>query len=181
MANFLFLSIETINPAHKRRSLVTRACLSQCMEAETHLSPDEIYLMVADWNIPSTSKVGEQYSTNDCISAAVSNIDFEPISRMLISAHLHPVALSRPSRASVHTRPPETGSGRTEPAGRAVAGSRPSYPSHIRVQAGGNTGRRRPEVSLPRSSRRGAGVGLRRPEPDGQSITNPNQGLKGLV
>ena len=57
---------------------------------EAHLSddlvPDEIYLMVAGWNTP-TSEVGEEDSTHDCISAAASNINFEPIRRMLTSAH----------------------------------------------------------------------------------------------
>ena len=61
---------------------------------EAHFSddlvPDEIYLLVADWNTPSTSKVGEQDSTNDCTSVAVSNIVFEPIRRMLTSAHPPP-------------------------------------------------------------------------------------------
>ena len=64
---------------------------SSPLQKETHISddlvPDEIYLMVADWNTPSISKVGEQDSTNDRTSAALSNINFDPIRRMLISAH----------------------------------------------------------------------------------------------
>ena len=45
-----------------------------------------------------------------------------------------PLSPSRPSRTCVRVGPPATGSGPTRPAGLAVAGRRPSYPSRIRVE-----------------------------------------------
>ena len=59
------------------------------------LVPDEIYLMVAEWDTPATCELGEPGSTtqthtiftNDCIPAAASNIDFEPSRRTLTSGH----------------------------------------------------------------------------------------------
>ena len=89
---FPSLSIETIN----QESL---PCVESSLEPVYVSSPshkevdhlqDEIYLLVADWNTPSTSKESEQYSTNDCISATVSIIDFEPSRRILTSAYPPP-------------------------------------------------------------------------------------------
>ena len=53
-------------------------------------APDEIVLMVAEWDTPANSKVRGPCSTEDCFQAAVSNIDFEPSRRMLTSAHPPP-------------------------------------------------------------------------------------------
>ena len=52
--------------------------------------PDEMILMVAGWDTPANSEVNGLRSTEDCIPAAVSNIDFEPSRRMLTSAHPPP-------------------------------------------------------------------------------------------
>ena len=51
-----------------------------------------------------------------------------------------PLSPSRPSRACVRVRPPATGSGPTRPAGLAVAGRRPSYPSSIQVERAATRG-----------------------------------------
>ena len=62
------------------------------------LVPDEIYLMVAEWDTPATCEMGESgsttqkhtTSTNNSIPAAASNIDFEPSRRTLTSGHPPP-------------------------------------------------------------------------------------------
>ena len=62
------------------------------------LVPDEIYLMVAEWDTPANCEMGESgsttqtqtTSTNYCIPAAASNIDFEPSRRTLTSGHPPP-------------------------------------------------------------------------------------------
>ena len=94
--NFPSLSVETTNQESfscDESSLEPVYGISPSHK-EVHLSddlvPDEIYLMLVDWNTPSTSKVGEQYSTNDCISATENYVDFEPSRRMLTSAHRPP-------------------------------------------------------------------------------------------
>ena len=51
-----------------------------------------------------------------------------------------PLSPSRRSRTCVRVGPPATGSGPTRPAGRAVAGRRPSYPSRIRVERAATRG-----------------------------------------
>ena len=51
-----------------------------------------------------------------------------------------PLSPSRPSRTCVRVGPPATGSGPTRPAGLAVAGRRPSYPSRIRVERAATRG-----------------------------------------
>ena len=90
--NFRSLSIETINQESLPcdESSLEPVYGSSPPHKEEHLSPDEIYLMVAGWNTPSTGEVGEQDSTNDCISATVINIDFEPIHQLPTSAHPPP-------------------------------------------------------------------------------------------
>ena len=51
-----------------------------------------------------------------------------------------PLSPSRPSRTCVRVGPPATGSGPTRPAGLAVAGRRPSYPSRVRVERAATRG-----------------------------------------
>ena len=65
--------------------------------------PDEIVLMVAEWDTPATSEVRGLSSTEDCIPSAVSNIDFEPSRRMLTSAHPPP-----PSKFRMATKKSKT-------------------------------------------------------------------------
>ena len=96
-----------------------------------------------------------------------------------------PFSPSRPSRTFVRVGPPATVLGPTRPAGHAVAGCRPSYPSRIRVTRAATLRRRRPGGPLPRRRpggplprRRGAGIRLRgRPEPTSPSITEERAGV----
>ena len=94
--NFPSLYIETINQESLSCDEISLEPVYGISPShkEAHLSddlvPDEIYLMLVDWNTPSTRDVDEQYSTNDCIPATVSNIDFEPSRRMLTSTHRLP-------------------------------------------------------------------------------------------